>query len=179
MAASRDFNRKAACSDPPTLRTLPARGRLPLMEYVTEETREDRLYLKALGIRYERRTGKWLPIIWHLALRQHKGAMRELADWLSDDGVTGEFGSPSDAYSPSGLYRRSFKRGDTVAAANAAVSCFNRNDMIGYRRWLQAGAKSGDPDSRKQLHQFETRLPHKSAAKIRRLRPEQKRDAFA
>ncbi len=72
------------------------------MEPVAEDACDDRLYRKALGIIYERRTGRWLPIIRHLALRRHVDAMREWADWLSGESDTERFGSPADGYSPSG-----------------------------------------------------------------------------
>lgn len=145
----------------------------------TEETFADRLYLRALAIRYEQQVGKWLPIIWHLALRGHAGAMIELADWFSDEGSADPFGTPVDAFSAAGLYRRAFRKGDTRAAQHMALSCFNRNDMVGYRHWLGQGAKAGDGEAGQERRQFETRLWHSAARKVRRLRPTQKRDGFA
>jgi len=117
--------------------------------------------------------------MWHLALRGHTGAMIELADWFSDDNSASSFGTPAGAFSAAGLYRRAYRKGDARAANNAAMSFFNRNDMIGYRRWLRRAAKAGDLEARKQLRHFETRLWHAAARKIGRLRPEQKRDEFA
>ena len=117
--------------------------------------------------------------MWHLALRGHTGAMIELADWFSDDNSAGSFGTPADAFSAAGLYRRAYRKGDARAANNAAMSFFNRNDMGGYRRWLRRAAKAGDLAAGKQLRHFETRLWHAAARKIGRLRPEQKRDEFA
>lgn len=143
------------------------------------DTAADRLYLKGLAIRYERRTGKWLPIMWHLALRGHAGAMIELADWFSDDGSADPFGTPADAFSAAGLYRRAYRRGDLRAAQHLALSCFNRNDMAGYRHWLGQGARAGDGEARQERRHFETRLWHADAARARRLRPKQKRDGFA
>lgn len=148
------------------------------MEYVTDETREDRLYLKALGIRYETQVGRWLPIMQHLALRGYVPAMREMADWCAGEDDAAPFGAPSDATSPAGYYRRAYKKGDPVAANNAAISCFNRNDMVGYRGWLRRAANAGDLDAGRQLRCFEIRLSHAAAGKVRRLRPEQKRDGW-
>jgi hypothetical protein len=103
--------------------------------------------------------------------------MIELADWFSDGDSSQAFGSPADAFSAAGLYRRAYRRGDARAARNVAVSCFNRNDMIGYRQWLRRAAK-GDAESGRELRYFETRLWHAAARKVGRLRPSQKRDEF-
>ena len=151
----------------------------PLMDHIDNETPEDRLYLKGLTVRYERGIGKWMPIMWHLALRGHTGAMIELADWFSDDNSAASFGKPADAFGPAGLYYRAWRKGDARAGVNAAMSCFNRNDMIGYRRWLRCAAKAGDADAARSLRFFETRLWHAAARKVGRLRPRQKRDEFA
>jgi hypothetical protein len=98
---------------------------------------------------------------------------------VSSDDSIGAFGKPADRYSPAGLYYRACRKGDARAAGNAAVSCFNRNDMAGYRRWLSRAARTGDPAAGKQLRYFEIRLWHGAARKIGRLRPEQRRDRFA
>lgn len=148
------------------------------MEYVRDDTAEDRLYLKGLAVRYERHIGLWMPIMWHLALRGHTGAMIELADWFSDDNSAKAFGKPADAFSAAGLYYRAYRKGDARAANNAAMSCFNRNDMTGYREWLTRAAKAGDAEAGSQLKNFETRLSHAAARKVGRLRPKQKRDEF-
>jgi hypothetical protein len=149
------------------------------MEYLTDETAEDRLYLKGLAVRYERHTGLWMPIMWHLALNGHSGAMIELADWFSSDNSAKAFGTPAGTFSAAGLYYRAYRKGDARAANNAAMSCFNRGDMIGYRQWLRRASKAGDAEAGVQLRYFETRLCHSAARKIGRLRPEQKRDEFA
>lgn len=120
-----------------------------------------------------------MPIMWHLALRGHTGAMIELADWFSDDNSAKAFGKSADAFSAAGLYHRAYRKGDARAANNAAMSCFNRNDMIGYRQWLRLAVKAGDTAAGKQLCNFETRLWHAAARKVGRLRPEQRRDEFA
>lgn len=145
---------------------------------MAEDTREHRLFLKGLGVKYERRVGRWLPVMWHLALHGHAGAMIELADWLSEDDSAGAFGKPADALSPAGLYYRAWRSGEARAAYNAATSCFNRNDMAGYRRWLRRAGRAGDDEAGRELRRFETRLWHETARKIGRLRPKHKRDGF-
>ncbi|MEG3176101.1 hypothetical protein U1872_07665 [Sphingomonas sp. RB3P16] len=149
------------------------------MQPLPDETPEDRLYLKGLAIRDRQRVGLWQPIMWHLALRGHVGAMIELADWFSDDDSISSVGKSADPFCAAGLYRRAYKKGDARAARNAAMGCFNRNDMIGYRQWLRRAATAGDDESRAELLYFETRLWHAAARKIRRLRPSQKRDEYA
>jgi hypothetical protein len=149
------------------------------MKYVTDDSKNDRLYLKGLAIRDKESVGLWVPIMWHLALRGHTDAMIELAGWFSDDNRWSAFGTPADAFSAAGLYRRAYRKKDSRAAYNAAMSCFNRNDMMGYRRWLRLAAQGGDMAAAKQLRYFEIRLWHPAARKIRRLRPQQKRDEFA
>ena len=148
------------------------------MEYVSNDPKAARLYLKGLAIRYERSVGVWMPIMWHLAMRGHTGAMIELADWFSADNSAKAFGKAADTFNAAGLYRRAYRKGNARAANNAAMSCFNRNDMIGYRHWLRRAAQAGDAEAGKQLRYFETRLWHSAARKIGRLRPEQRRDGF-
>lgn len=148
------------------------------VEHINDDTPANRLFLKGLAIRYERRLGKWLPIMWHLALRGHAGAMIELADWFSNDGSADPFGTPAAAFSAAGLYRRAYKLGDLRAAQHMALSRFNRNDIAGYRHWLGLGAKSGDGEAKQERRQFETRLWHADAGRVRRLRPKLKRDGF-
>lgn len=148
------------------------------MEIVSDSSPEDRLYIRALTIRYEKHVGLWFPIMWHLALRGHTGAMIELADWFSNGNSAKEFGTPADNFSAAGLYRRAARKGDGRSALNAAMSCFNRNDMTGYRRWLRLATKAGSVEARQQLRAFEIRLPHGDARKIRRARSYQKRDEF-
>lgn len=141
-------------------------------------TAEERLYIKALSIRHERGRGLWMPIMWHLALRGHTGAMIELADWFCGDDAAKNVGKASDAFSAAGLYYRAYRKRDARAARNMAISCFNRSDMAGYRRWLGRAAKAGDTESARDLLYFETRLWHGAARSVRRLRPVQKRDGF-
>lgn len=148
------------------------------MKHVGDDTPEDRMYLKGLAIRYDRHIGLWMPVMWRLALRGHTGAMIELADWFSHNNSAKTFGKPARIFSAACLYYRAYKRGDARAANNAAMSCFNRNDMIGYRQWLRRAAKTGDVEALEQLSYFETRLGHADARKVGRLRPEQTRDDF-
>ena len=68
------------------------------MKYTDDDTARARLYLKGLSIRYERRCGLWLTIMWRLALRGHTDAMIELADWFSSDNDAKSFGTPADAF---------------------------------------------------------------------------------
>jgi hypothetical protein len=146
------------------------------MEYIGDETIKDRLYLKGLAVRYERHVGLWMPIMWHLARRGHTGAMIELADWFAHDNCRQSFGTPADRFSAAGLYYRAYRKGDARAAYNAAMSCFNRNDMVAFRKWLRRAALTGDIDAVRGIRCFETRLCHAAARKIGRLRPYHKRD---
>lgn len=148
------------------------------MPHPTDETALEQLYEKAIAIRYERRVGLWMPIMWHLALRRHTGAMIVLADWFSAGDSVKAFGRPADAFCPAGLYRQACRKGDPLGANNAAMSCFNRNDMAGYRLWLKRAARAGDAAANEKLRRFETRLWHPDARKVRRLRPMQKRDGL-
>jgi TPR repeat protein len=144
-----------------------------------DPSKAERLYEKGLRIRERRSVGLWMPIMWHLAVRGHPDAMIELASWFSRDGSLKAFGSPDDGFSAAGLYRRAYRKGEARAAQHVAMSCFNRNDLAGYRRWLRLAARAGDEEAAHQLRCFETRLPHGAARKIGRGRPDQKRDFFA
>lgn len=140
--------------------------------------RADRLYANGLRIRHQHAVGLWLPIMRHLAMRGHVDAMIELADWYSEGDATQAFGKPADSFAAAGLYRRAWRKGDARAALNAATSCFNRNDMIGYRSWLHKAANAGAAEATRALRAFETRLWHSAARKIRRMRPRHKRDTL-
>lgn len=146
------------------------------MRQASDQSAKDGLYLRALSIRHERGVGLWIPIMWYLALRGHTGAMVELADWFCGKDTAKEVGKASEAFSATGLYYRAYRKGNFIAARNMAVSCFNRNDMAGYRQWLRRAARTGDAESAQELRFFETRLWHTRARKVRRLRPVQKRD---
>jgi hypothetical protein len=149
------------------------------MKQLEKESNEERLYLKALSIQHERSVGLWLPIMWHLALRGHAAAMIDLAAWFSEGNSLDSFGEFADSFSAAGLYRRAWRKGDARAAQHLATSCFNRNDLIGYRQWLRRAAAAGDNCALHEVRHFETRLPHSAARKIGRWRPNQKRDEVA
>ena len=110
--------------------------------------------------------GDGMGLLWHLALRRYPSAMTELARRIGDDGL-----SAADPFSAAGLNYQAYRLGDPIAAYNAAMSCFNKRDLQGYRRWLRRAADGGDDDARVQLRRFETRLPHGAARDIRRGRP--------
>ena len=105
-------------------------------------------------------------LLWHLALRRYPSAMTQLSRRIGEDGL-----SAADPFSAAGLAYRAFRLGDTMAAYNYAMSCFNRRDLSGYRHWLRRAARGGDEDARQQLRRFEIRLPHGAAFDIRRGRP--------
>ncbi len=89
--------------------------------------------------------------------------MTELANQIGDDGQP-----TANPYSSAGLCHRALQRGDPTAAYNMAMTCFNRRDLQGYRRWLHLAAKVGDQEAAQQLRRFETRLPHGAARDINR-----------
>ncbi len=107
-----------------------------------------------------------MGLLWHLALRRFPSAMTELSRRIGEDGL-----SAADPFSAAGLNYRAYRRGDPLAAYNAAMSCFNRDDLRGYRHWLRRAARAGDIDAQQQLRRFETRLPHSAAREIGRCRP--------
>ena len=134
-------------------------------------SKADQLYLKGLKIREGEALGLWLPIMQHLALRRHTGAMIEVASWYTETNRLEDYGSAADSFSPGGLYRRAYRKGDANAAQHLAMGCFNRRDLRGYRLWLRRAATAGDADAAYELRLFETRLSHTEAHKIGRGRP--------
>lgn len=110
--------------------------------------------------------GDGMGLLWHLALRRYPSAITELSRRIGEDGR-----SAAEPFSAAGLAHRALRRGDPVAAYNAAISCFNRRDFRGYRHWLRLAVNAGDKDARRQLRRFETRLPHGAARDIGRGRP--------
>jgi hypothetical protein len=140
------------------------------------ESRDDRLYRRALSIREENGHGFWVPIMRHLALRGHAEAMVDLADWSSGENGCENLGVASDAFSAAGLYRRAFRKGAARAARNMAMGCFNGNDLPGYRRWMRRAGEAGDLESVLEAKRFETRLGHGAARRIGRHRPWHERD---
>jgi TPR repeat protein len=149
------------------------------MRSTSDDARADKLYLKALNIREGNANGLWVPILQHLALRGHSGAMIDLANWFCGSNSLRDLGATADAFSAAGLYRRAYRKGDARAAQHLAMGCFNRNDLRGYRLWLGRAARTGDGEAAVQLRRFETRLWHDAARRIGRLRPHDKRDEFA
>jgi len=107
--------------------------------------------------------GDGMGLLRHLALRRYPSAMTELARRIGDDGR-----SLADPFSSAGLCYRALQRGDPTAAHNMAMTCFNRRDLQGYRRWLRLAAKAGDKEAAQQVRRFETRLPHGAARDINR-----------
>jgi len=142
------------------------------------KTRAEVLYRRALTIREANGHGLWLPIMWHLALRGHAEAMIDLAGWLSGENGYENLGVASDGFSAAGLYRREWRKGAERAARIMAMSCFNGNDLPGYRRWVRRAGEAGDRDSALEAERFETRLWHRAARRIGRHRPWHKRDDF-
>ncbi len=133
--------------------------------------RAERLYQRAVNIQERRANGFWVPIMWHLALRGHGAAMVDLAARYSESNRLADLGSPADSFSAAGLYRRAWRKGEHRAAQHMAMGCFNRNDLVGYRLWLRRAGRAGDGDAGASLRRFETRLPHRAARAVRRLRP--------
>jgi hypothetical protein len=137
----------------------------------------NRLYFKAWRIRESHEPGIWVPIMWRLALRGYSEAMIDLGEWFCREGKwPGALGRRGDSFSAAGLYYRAFRMGNARAAQHLAVHYFNTGNMRDYRFWLRQGAKLGDQYAANQRKHFETRLPHTTARKIRRLRPYHRRD---
>jgi TPR repeat protein len=137
---------------------------------------DDELYVRAMDIRYGNARGLWLPKIRALALRGHADAMTELADWLAD---SDDAGAAAKSFGAAYLYRRAYRKGEPRAAHNLAMTYFNRDDLAGYRTWIRNAGRAGDNAARAEAARFETRLPHKNAVRVGRLRPHQRRDEFA
>jgi len=112
-----------------------------------------------------------VPIMRHLALRKYAPAMVVLAAWLSDSGLRSDLGSPATGHCAAGLYHRAWRSGEANAAQHMAMSCFNLNDLAGYRLWLRRAAKLGETNCAIELRHFRLRQPTAAARKIRRLRP--------
>ncbi|HEX8414648.1 MAG TPA: hypothetical protein VF637_12305 [Sphingomicrobium sp.] len=129
-------------------------------------TSDQRLQRLADAWHNGRSLGDGMGLLWHLALRRYPSAMTELSRRIGEDRL-----SAADPFSAAGLNYRAFRRGDPLAAYNAAMSCFNRGDLRGYRQWLGRAARAGDEEALQQLRRFETRLPHGAAHDIRRGRP--------
>lgn len=126
------------------------------------EAKAERLFNRAMLILDRRANGFGEPILWHLALRRYGWGMTEFARRL------GSPGKIADGWSADGLNYRAWRAGNDTAAWNMAMTCFNRRDLVGYRRWLRRAAKTGNHDATESLPHFETRLPHGVARDIRR-----------
>ena len=131
----------------------------------------DTLYARAEAIQERRANGYWEPIFWHLALRGHSLSRLRLADWYSRQGTKVELGRFGDGYSPLGLMYSAYRKGESFAGTNLAISYFNIGDMAGYRYWLAKAAKPAEPGAKEELKLFETRKPHRLARRLKRLRP--------
>jgi hypothetical protein len=143
----------------------------------TKSQAHDDLYVRAITIHEGTGPGLWLPKIRALVLRGHADAMIELADWLSQENNRPR--AAADAFGAIGLYRRAYRMGEPRAAHNLAMTYFNRDDLAGYRTWIRKAGRAGDNAAREEAGRFETRLPHKNAAKIGRIRPYRRRHGFA
>ena len=141
------------------------------------ETRDDRLYERAILIEDQRAHGFWMPILQHLAPRGHVEAMVVLADRYARP-YANDLGRLADPFSAFGLYRRAYRKGSAHAAYNLAMFFFARRDLKGYRQWLRRAARAGDATAGLPFRRFETRRPHANARRIGRLRPDAKRDEF-
>ena len=116
----------------------------------------------------DKANGLYTPILWHLALGQDYSAMTTLADTFDNPGRI------SETFSKLGLCYRAHRGGHENASQHLAMEAFNRGDLQGYRHWLHQCARFGDLEANRELKRFETRLPHKAAATIRRQRPYRK-----
>lgn len=128
-------------------------------------SKRERLWARYWGIRDNHQNGHRIPILRHLALTGDSTAMVELGSEL------GRSGRIADRFSQSGLAYAAYRQGNPLGAQHLAMDAFNRNDLRGYRHWLNKAARSGDRDAGQELRRFELRLPHSNAALIRRKRP--------
>jgi hypothetical protein len=103
-----------------------------------------------------------------VASRSHgdTSAMVELSSEL------GRVGRIADRFSQSGLAYAAYRKGNPSGAQHLAMNAFNRNDLCGYRHWLNKATRSRDREAGPELRRFELRLPHSNAALIRRKRPQ-------
>lgn len=139
----------------------------------SKSDRAERLYEAAILTREQGggARGFWQPLMRSLALRGHSDAMIEIADLLTETGTI----VPLEAFA---LYYRAYKAGDGRAAYNLAISYFNLNDLTRYRYWLKRASNLGFEDAALEYSLFETRLPHPTARRIRRLRPLRKYEKY-
>lgn len=133
-------------------------------------SKSDRLWAKYWGIRDNHRNGHRMPILRHLSLAGDTTAMVELSSETTGGGRI------ADRFSQRGLAYAAYLRGNSLGAQHLAMDAFNRNNLGGYRHWLNKAAQSGDYEAGQELRRFEVRLPHASAAAIRRKRPYRRSD---
>lgn len=133
-------------------------------------SKADRLWARYWGIRDSHQIGHRMPILWHLAISGDTDAMVELGSELE------KAGRIADRFSQSGRAYAAYRRGSPLGAQHLAMDAFNRNDLGGYRHWLNKAARLGDHEAGRELRRFEVRLPHTNAALIYRKRPYRKSD---
>jgi len=139
-------------------------------------------YLKALTIQDERAHGFWVPLMRHLMLRRHAGAMITLGHFYTEGNHPRDLDGMGVTYTAANLYYRVWRKGGTEgarAAHSLAISYFNRGDMLNFRLWARRGERLGDYSCACYVKHFDTRLPHATARKIGRHRPDAKRDKWA
>lgn len=132
--------------------------------------KHNRLWQRYWAITDQHAKGYATPILWHLALRHDPAGMLMLGDSFK------KAGRVSDPWSQEVLAYRAFRRGYAIGAQHLAMNAFNRGDLVGYRHWLARAARRGDDDAKRQLARFETRLPHRHAARIGRKRSQRSYD---
>ena len=128
-------------------------------------SKTDRLWARYWGIRDDHQIGHHMPILRHLSL---KGDTNAMVEWSNELGTVGRV---ADRFTQSGLAYAAYRRGNPLGAQHLAMNAFNRNDLWGYRYWLQKAARLGNYSAGQELRRFEIRLPHSNAALIRRKRP--------
>jgi hypothetical protein len=135
------------------------------------DTKEDLLWTRADAILDGKANGLGEPILWHLALRGHGISMLTIANRETRTGYRHELGRISDAHSPMGMMYRAYRRGVPNAAQNIAMTLFNVGDLWGYRHWIRRAARANETNAEWEAGLFETRMPHRLARRLRRLRP--------
>ena len=143
---------------------------------------DEALFMRALKIQHDHGHGLWLPIMRRLMLRGHQDAMILLGHWYTEGNGAHDLDGFGEPYTAANLYYRVWRKGgDTGARAahSLALSYFNRGDMLRFRLWARRGARLGDYSCGVYTRHFENRLPHATARKVRRHRPEGKRDKWS
>lgn len=144
--------------------------------------RNERLFLRAINIQQEKAHGFWVPIMRHLMIRGHEDAMIALGHWYTEGNGARDLDGIGEPYTAANLYYRVWRSGGDAGARathSLALSYFNRGDMLRFRLWARRGARLGDCSCGIYTKFFETRLPHATARKVRRQRPEGARDEWS